>query len=235
MSGPTTDLLSLRLINRLFQEEATKRILARPHLHSINLDKPNIQMFLDLMKTRQETLGLRPICPFSSFDFEDLDWDSGMTESFCQRTDGQIRRLALRANTNTIDNVVTVLAHSSRLVDLKCTSQVVTLSPEQLARLPATFQELRDLSLELRYCADFINREACSLFVALSRRSPRLERVRIPVLNLYSNEIPEMKILRLLVETHSSSLLFSLDNRIKIICTKHIPILTGMYVIIYLS
>jgi len=115
---------------------------------------------------------------------------------------------------------------------------VVTLSPEQLARLPATFQELRDLSLELEYTWDFrddwrVNSEACALFVALSKRAPKLDRARVPVIYDFDYQIPDMRILRLLVETHSISsslpLFVCFNEQIEFICQNNIPNLRGMY------
>jgi len=230
MTVSTKDLLNLRLVNRLFQEEGSKALLAMHDLYSIYIrNEARMKKFLSLMKIRQEDLRLRPLFPFSSFRVRTY-LDCGLMETFVRRSAGNIRRLDLSNNANTYENVVTALSHSPRLVELKLISDgEEILSPEQLAKLPVTFHELRDLSLGYLKLRDRGN-ELCPLFEVLLRRAPRLTKFRVPVVHRFPYAgcwyIPDRRILRLLVETHSSKLpLLSFADTI-CIDPEQLPILT---------
>jgi len=224
----TAELGRLRLVNHLFHHEATSKfqLIHRPILVKTKAQVEDLLYIVNIHKNLELTT-----FPFSTFNLVlKFNWprnlDSESIESFVREIGPHIRRLKFQVvhyNSENIsvigDALVNLLCHTPKLSDLeiRLDGAELTLSAQQLLRIPLRFPNLRVLDIDQNWIFP----------TALDSTQDHLVPVPVPVTDVLINRAvylkrfraqiydftPDMRVLRLIRKKHGQNMpLLSLNQ-----------------------
>jgi len=179
-------LLNFRLVNHIFQQEATKRLRKVRHPIDLNI-KVQVQKFLGLAKNRQK-LNLFPF-PFSSFQLHLTKSLTRRTLNDFGRTVGpHIERYSIQTVTQyntSIENVgklAILLSHSPNLSKLKFeSSRELHLFERDFIFIPKSFPHLKSLKMTNPFTSDSISSTTpYPLLDLIVQRAEHLQKITVP-------------------------------------------------------
>jgi len=187
------DLLNLRLLNHVFQKEATKKLnILHNHIVLKNEDDP--EEFASCMKNR-ESLNLTPF-PFSAVHV-DLELDLEALDTFAKELGQHISRYRYsyqpipssqehaggESSVELGAKVAVLLSHSDQLTELQLDSiRELRLSEQAQLCLPTSFPRLRVFRMSKSHFTVQLGRPD-ALIDILINRAPQLQNFALPVLS----------------------------------------------------